>query len=294
MLERVLQPGTSGIPAAGDGGGSATLTVVGSVVALWRYPLKSAQGEQLGSVVVDPDGLRGDRVWACLDPIDGSVGSAKHPQRWGRLLQVQATSLDDVTVSADGRAAAAGSTQAQTLLSQHLGRPMRLTKVVPAQARLHRRLPEDPGLVPEWVHGATAGQELLTEVAGAQPGGRFLDYGAVHLISSGALARLGEVLGRTVPASRFRPNIVLDTPADPEPGQELRIGDVVLRVQLPTPRCVVPGLELDGGPVVDQPLLRLLARHHRVPVGDLGRAACFGVYAEVLQPGHVELCQPVR
>jgi uncharacterized protein YcbX len=138
------------------------------------------------------------------------------------------------------------------------------------------------------------GQELLTDVAGALPGGRFVDFGAVHLLTTGALERLGRGLGRAVDASRFRPNLVVDAPVDPQPGQELRVGDVVLRVLLPTPRCVVPGLDPGGGPATDRELLRVLASTHRVPVGDLGRAACFGVYAEVLQPGRVELGQQVR
>lgn len=269
---------------------------MGSVVAVWRYPLKSAQGEQLRSVVVDRSGLRGDRAWACMDPADGSIGSAKHPRRWGRLLEVTASRHDsnDVAVAVGGRSAVAGSAQADALLSEHLGRPVRMTQVVPDKAQLHRQLPDDPGLVPDWMDGATAGQELLTEVSGAHTGGRFVDFGAVHLLTTGALTGLGDVLGRIVAASPFRPNIVVDAPGDPQPDQELQIGDVVLRVLLPTPRCVVPGLDPDGGPAMDQPLLRLLARHHRVPVGDLGRAACFGVYAEVLHPGHIELGQHVR
>lgn len=200
---------------------------------------------------------------------------------------------DDVVVAAGGRAALAATSQAGELHSGHVGRPVQLTRVVPEQARLHRQLPGDPGLVPEWMSGAAAGQELLTEVAGARPGGRFVDFGAVHLVT-GTLAVLAARLGRPVPASRFRPNVVLDTPDDLQPGQELQIGDVVLRIVLPTPRCVVPGLSADRGTSIDAELLRLLARHHRVPVGTLGRAACFGVYAEVLQPGKLEVGQDVR
>ena len=267
---------------------------MGAVVEMWRYPRKSARGEQLRLVSVDTSGLRGDRSWACLDPTDGSVGSAKHPRRWGRLLHVEATGDDRVTIGVGGRSATAGTGQADALLSEHLGRPTRLTRVVPDEPRLHRQLPDVQGLVPEWMGAATAGQELLTDIAGARPGGRFVDFGAVHLLTAGALTGLRQMLGRAVFASRFRPNLVVDAPTDPQPGQELRVGDVVLRVLVPTPRCVVPGLDPHGGAAIDQMLLRLLARHQRVPVGDLGRAACFGVYAEVLHPGHVELGQHVR
>jgi len=135
---------------------------------------------------------------------------------------------------------------------------------------------------------------MVTEVSGARPGGRFVDFGPVHLLTTGAVAELAGQLERaSVDVTRFRPNLVLDVLRDPVPGQELRIGDVVLRVVLPTPRCVVPGLE-DEGPAVDRQLLSALARHHRTVVGDLGRAACFGVYAEVTRPGQLTLGQVVR
>jgi len=117
--------------------------------------------------------------------------------------------------------------------------------------------------------------------------------GAALSGTTGALAELAGQLERaSVDATRFRPNLVLEALRDPVPGQELRIGDVVLRVVLPTPRCVVPGLE-DEGPAVDRQLVSALARHHRAVVGDLGRAACFGVYAEVLRPGQLTLGQVV-
>ncbi len=271
-----------------------------SVVAVLRYPLKSAQGEGVRSAAVDREGLRWDRSWACLDLADGTLGSAKHPRRWGRLLEVTAqvdeeTEAGEVTVSVAGDRVVAGSPEADAAVSEHLGRPVRLTPVVPEQARLHRQLPDDEGLVPEWMSGATAGQEMLTEVSGAVSGGRFMDFGAVHLVTTGALARLAQQAGRAaVDAARFRPNLVLDAPQDLEPGQELRIGDVVLRVVLPTPRCVVPGLAPSAAGQVDRQLLSALARHHRTAVGNLGQAACFGVYAEVLQSGRIAVHQAVR
>ncbi len=148
--------------------------------------------------------------------------------------------------------------------------------------------------MPDWMTGAVPGQEMVTDVSGARPGGRFVDFGPVHLLTTGALAELARQLGRaSVDAVRFRPNVVLDALHDPAPGQELEIGDVVLRVVLPTPRCILPGLE-DQGAAVDRQLLSALARHHRTVVGELGRAACFGVYAEVLRPGQLTLGQVVR
>ncbi len=101
-----------------------------SIVALWCYPLKSARGERLQSVVVDREGLRSDRAWACIDLEDGTVGSAKHPRRWGRLLEVAARAEGEggaAAVVVAGCEVMAGSAKADAVLSQHLARPVRLT-----------------------------------------------------------------------------------------------------------------------------------------------------------------------
>jgi hypothetical protein len=171
---------------------------------------------------------------------------------------------------------------AEDALARHLGRPVRLTQEVPAGARLHRTLPGVDGMVPDWMSGTRPGEDAVTAVGGGGAAG-FADFAPVHVVTTGALARLG------APAVRFRPNIVLDTDDNLTDGAELRLGDVVLRVMSPTPRCVIPSLA--HGPYVppDPDLLRTLARHYRVPVAGLGKAACFGSYAEVLEPGELRL-----
>jgi uncharacterized protein YcbX len=142
--------------------------------------------------------------------------------------------------------------------------------------------------------GGVAGEELVTEVAGARPGGRFVDFAAVHLVTAEALTDLARQVGRAnVAATRFRPNLVVDLSAVPEPDTELRVGEVVLRVLMPTPRCLVPGLP-GGGLPADRPLLTTLARKYRTELPGLGRAACFGAYAEVLQPGRLHVGERVR
>lgn len=128
------------------------------IVALRRYPLKCALGESLDAAEVEQDGLRGDRIWACLDDQDGTVGSAKHPRRWGRLLEV-GTSLrrDALTVHVGGVALSAGSAAADAALTTHLGRPVRLSRTAPDDPRLHRLLPDEAGPRPAPRPGAGRG-----------------------------------------------------------------------------------------------------------------------------------------
>jgi uncharacterized protein YcbX len=46
-------------------------TAVGSVVGLWRYPVKSMMGEELNGAEVTARGLLGDRAYALIDSSTG-------------------------------------------------------------------------------------------------------------------------------------------------------------------------------------------------------------------------------
>src|ERR671937_769833 len=66
----------------------------GSVVALWRYPVKSMLGEELNASAVTTRGLLGDRAYALVDRSDGKVASAKNPRKWPQLFDFRAAFVD--------------------------------------------------------------------------------------------------------------------------------------------------------------------------------------------------------
>ena len=66
-------------------------TEAGSVVALWRYPVKSMMGEELNSSEVTDRGLLGDRQFAIVDRATGKVGGAKNPRKWGNFFDFRAS-----------------------------------------------------------------------------------------------------------------------------------------------------------------------------------------------------------
>ena len=70
-------------------------TGLGSVVSLWRYPVKSMMGEELHASEVTERGLLGDRAYALVDRADGKVATAKNPRKWaqcyGSCSQVQSS-----------------------------------------------------------------------------------------------------------------------------------------------------------------------------------------------------------
>ena len=66
----------------------------GSVVALWRYPVKSMMGEELNAAEVTERGLVGDRQFALIDASTGKIAGAKNPRKWGNFFDFRAAYVD--------------------------------------------------------------------------------------------------------------------------------------------------------------------------------------------------------
>lgn len=274
----------------------------GTVAALRRYPVKSMLGEVLDAVRVTEQGVSGDRVFAVLDEEAGTVGSAKHPRKWGALLSCRSRLSGSGAARVelpDGTALHAGEAELDKRLSELLGRRVSVSDSPPETGGgvLERAVPEYEGGVPDIVRqrAFTDGTgETITR--GRVAAGTFFDYGKVHLVTTASLERLRAVHpAGDFDARRFRPNLVVDVPGggpgfpeDAWPGGALRIGEVLFRVTVPTPRCVVPTLAQEELPA-DPGIMRAVAREHRVPVLTLGRLSCLGVYLDVLEPGTVRV-----
>jgi uncharacterized protein YcbX len=275
---------------------------MGTVTALRRYPVKSMRGETLTSVGVAERGLIGDRAYAVLDEA-GVVGSAKHPRKWGSLLCCRSRLSETGTTWVelpDGTSLPADDPELGFRLSELLGRKVSVSAGTAEPGRLERAVPSYEGGVPDVLRETAATDatgELIT--VGSVAPGTFFDFGRVHLVTTSTLAHLRTLYpAGDFDARRFRPNLVVDTGEDPAftedtwQGARVRVGEALLRVVVPTPRCVVPTLA-HGELPADPGIMRTIAREHRVPVLHLGRLSCLGVYLEVLEPGTVSVGDPV-
>lgn len=274
----------------------------GTVVSLWRYPVKSMQGEELGAAEVCGRGVVGDRAYGLVDRETGLVASAKHPRKWGRLLECRAAFVEPPLAGAppppvritlpDGAVLDSRAPEADRVLSRVLGREVALTAHAPEKPlREADRTPVDGGAATEVIRRG--------EMALAAPAGTFFDYGVLHLLTTATLQRLRELYpgGRFEPR-RFRPNLVVAM-ADGEadfvengwPGRRVRVGaEVRLEAIDPAPRCVVTTLP-QGGLPRDPAILHTLARHSRAPSATLAPGvalpAVAGIYASVLRGGGI-------
>jgi uncharacterized protein len=272
--------------------------MLGTVTRMRRYPVKSMLGEDVSHSDVDAAGLTDDRRLALIHTATGKVASAKKPRTWRALPTLSAT-MQDGTVRItfpDGTCVLATDPAADDALSAFLDQPVRLTTTVPQDATLDRAVPEEVLRA-----GITAEVQVKTiSIAGLSPVGTFFDFAPLHLITSSTLA---EIAARspsgTAHAERYRPNIVIGTltPGFTENDwfdHDLRIGaDLVIRVVARTSRCAIPTLQ-HGALPRDPEALRVLANHNRVvPMGDSRPEPCAGVYATVVNPGHIGAGDPV-
>jgi uncharacterized protein YcbX len=114
------------------------------------------------------------------------------------------------------------------------------------------------------------------------------DVRAVTLVSLASVEELSRQGGREAPvdARRFRMTIELDGcrphEEDTWRGQRLRVGDAMLEVEDPVPRCVVTTQDPETG-LRDFPTLSVIKRYRGATDGEL----LFGVYASVIEPGTV-------
>ena len=67
---------------------------VGTIAALWRFPVKSMIGEQLQEMDVTDAGVLGDRAYALIEADTGKVVSAKSIKLFPDLLRCKAAFVE--------------------------------------------------------------------------------------------------------------------------------------------------------------------------------------------------------
>jgi uncharacterized protein YcbX len=266
----------------------------GSVVGLWRYPVKSMMGEELNAADITDRGLVGDRQFAVVDASTGKVAGAKNPRKWGNFFDFGAAYVDAPQRGSklpavrltlpDGTVVTSEQPDLAQVLSRALGREVAFAEAQhdgESGAQAEEYWPDMEGLdyrdtVTEW--------EL--------PAGTFFDLAVVHLLTTATIERLRALYpeGR-FEVRRFRPNIVVATAPDQQGfvendwiGHTVAIGDEVrLRITGPCPRCVMTTLP-QGDLPKDAGILRAAAQNNHANVG---------VYADVVKGGTVRRADDV-
>lgn len=253
-------------------------SIVGSVVSMWRYPVKSMLGEELNATEVMDRGLMGDRAYALVDDETGAIISAKLPRKWGSLFDCRAAlnSPQQVKITLpDGSIVMGDRSDINDILSQAFGRKVRLETAAPAAPSIEMYTPDIEGI-----------PDADSETRAAIRPNTFFDAATVHLLTTATLDQFQSAApdSRFEPR-RFRPNFVIKPASGASGfvendwvGKTLAIGDAVrLSISEPCPRCVMttmPQAELPN----DVNILRTIVKHNSGHVG---------IYASVVQGGTI-------
>ena len=280
------------------------MPVVGKIKELWRFPVKSMQGSTLQRCEVTPQGVIGDRCWAMRDDTREEVQWGKmFPQlmlcsaryrkepNYGTVAPVEITFPDSEVLGND-------DPRMNQKLSALCGRPASLWPLQPAANRdFYKRYKPDTQV---WL---TEMSELFAREPGeplpdfsqfpevlmdyvAVPG-TFFDNEELHLISTASLEFMRQKNPEgTWDIRRFRPNLFIETVPGLDGlveqewiGKTLRIGDTVLEISAPTPRCGMT-VRPQGDLPFDKTILRTIVREGNQNLG---------VGAHVRQPGSLQV-----
>jgi len=284
--------------------------IVGRVIEIWRYPVKSMGGGELRECRVGAQGIPGDRGWALRDDEAREVRGAK---KFPALLQCRARYLEEPNGAAsppaeitlpDGTRLATDDPTVSRRLSELCGTRVTLHPIRPPDDLEHyrRRLPGDPAKLERALREVFGRlpEEPLPDLSVfppeilefTSPPGTYFDAYPIHVISTAWL----DDLARSNPGARFdrrrfRPNFLIK----PEPkrtgkveqewtGREVRIGSVRVKIEMPVVRCSMVA-QPQGDLPKDPSVLRTVVNASDQNVG---------VYASVVAPGTVKIGDPVE
>ena len=250
------------------------METVGTVAQVWRYPVKSMQGEQVERLELGPGGAVGDRGLAVVDPAAGKVLSAK---RYAQLLQASARrDGDDVVLTLpDGSEHTAADPKVHDALSEWLDQDVRLEPP-----------PADVVYPMEMYTGMS--DEATPTFDWPGPQGTWLDLADAHWLTTASLAAAAALHPEGVwDVRRFRPTALFEVAGDDwvEDGwASVEAGGVRSDVLMPTPRCSMPpraqpGLARDTG------ISATLRDHHENNLG---------IYATIVGAGSIAVGDAVR
>ena len=254
------------------------------VAEIWRYPVKSMQGERLAHCMLTKCGIPLDRGWAVRDERTQTIRGAK----WiGGLMQCSARYIEgsnagtvphvEITLP-DGERVRSDDSAVHARLSDALGRNVTLWPLQPAENAEHYRvkglqtssMAEEMSMI--FALSLVPGQKmpdlsaippnLLKEVTQfATPRGTYFDLYPVHVLSAASLRYMRRLAPDSeIDVRRFRPNFLIDDDAEEaspiETGwleRDAALGQARLHIAIKAMRCIMttreqPGLRRDGGP----------------------------------------------
>ena len=235
-------------------------------------PVKGMRHLALDAVDLDEQGAAGDRAFCLVDDDEARVlKTVQHPSLIGVVARVDEDVLG-LTLPTGESAVATATRTGRTITCDYWGRAVDLELLDGPHAEL----------VAGWL-----GRRVRVAAA---PRGGVVFGDPLTVVGTASLRELARRTGHddlAEQAGRFRATVVVETDEphveDSWAGQEVALGDAVVRIGGPVPRCAVIDHHPETG-VKDVRLLKALVRDR--PTNRAGEPM-FGVYARCVEPGRV-------
>ena len=269
------------------------------IKSIWRYPIKSMAGESLKQSMLSQRGLVGDRSYALHD--GRSICSAKkYPQLMNYSVQYDSEpdgiNIPPVTLEIGNTAVNSEDSNLNELLTKEIGTKVTLDKLRPDDNLEYYRRSKEQQPIEEIrnVLGLEEGEAFpdFSEFPDSSfefstPPGTFFDAYPLLILTTNSLDRLQQLTTRAViDERRFRPNLLIDANElgagfieEQWRDQFLEIGDTIIQLTLPCPRCVMTTIafqDLKKAPQIMRTLVQ--ENHHKL-----------GIYGQVIKPGKIQI-----
>lgn len=283
-----------------------------TVKEIWRYPVKSMQGEKLTETLLTPGGIPLDRGWAVRDEATQTIVGAK---KIGALLNCVATYLNNTNAGTvphvkitlpDGATCRSDEETCHAQLSEALGQEVTLWPLQPASDADHYRTKNPPEDMEAELRSIFAlepdeplpdlgkfPQDVLAELMEyASPRGTYFDAFPLDILTEASLRHLQTLTPEAVlDVRRFRPNILL---SDAENtiglveadwvGKSLTLGASQIDVAMECPRCIMTTRAQQDLPR-DASIMRAMVAH---------TAQNLSAYCTIRSGGRVALGDSIR
>ncbi len=234
---------------------------------IWRYPVKSLQGEALNEAFLGAEGVEGDRRWAIWDPVsDLGLTARRVPELLFASAHMPEQGSPDSTpvqiTLADGQ-----RLRDDAALCDWLGREVVL-RAAAEQVQRRYESPDDNAREDGTWHS----------FSGATAGFQDSEQARVSLLSR-------DSIGSWDPR-RFRSNLLLDGSGEDElVGARVQIGEAIVMVRQRIQRCVMTTRAQPGGLERDPGVMRAIAAR---------REGLMAVGAEVERAGRIAVGDRLR
>jgi uncharacterized protein YcbX len=250
------------------------MTVIGKVDSLWRYPVKSMRGEELGDVFAGFSGIYGDRLFAFKSSASPKGFPYLTAREQRRLLQYRPRFRHP-----DKAARPINLTEAESMGANPLSAdPSEL--MVDVETPDGKKLAIDDPALMEMLRTDIDEKHQLALMRSERA---LTDCRPVSIFSLQSAEQLGEETGTPIDKRRFRANVYVDLTSaqgfgeNEFVGRSVRIGPkAVVTILERDPRCVMITLDPDTGEKTPA-ILKKVAQAHEGMAGVYGAVIVEGI-----------------